>query len=282
MPVDLHTHSSISDGSETPSTVVALAAEAGLGAIALTDHDSLAGVSEARAVGMELGVEVVSGVELSVDWGDRQVHVLAYFVEPEEPGPLQQRLGFLRRGRAERNAAIIRALSEQGISITAEDVAAEAVGAESVGRPHIAAALVRLGEVSTVAEAFARYLARGRPAYRPRPRLDLEEAAALTWSEGGVPVVAHPHTVGVSAAEYDAAFRGLVDAGIGGFECFYAEYTPEVRQRLAELATSLGVVATGGSDFHGSYKPEIEVGVGRGDLLVPDRCLEDLELARRT
>jgi predicted metal-dependent phosphoesterase TrpH len=149
-----------------------------------------------------------------------------------------------------------------------------------VGRPHIAAVLVTRRLVASVPEAFDRYLARGRPAYRDRPRLGAAEAARLTRASGGVAVVAHPHTVADDRHDFGEAFRRFAGLGIAGVECHYVEYPPEHRIRLADLAATHGLIATGGSDFHGRYKPGIAVGVGRGDLVVPDRVLDDLSAAR--
>lgn len=278
MAVDLHTHSRVSDGSDPPERIVDLAAELRLKAVALMDHDILDGIPAARARAEEVGIPFVPGTELSVEWPTGRMHMLAYFIEPG-PGPLQDRLQGLRDGRRARNRLIVEALQGLGIDITGEEVAAEA-GEGAIGRPHIAAVLVRKGVVATIAGAFDRYLADGRPAYRPRPRLGAAEAARLTGESGGVAVVAHPHTVAGDSEGFAAAFEQFADAGIAGIECHYSEYAPELRQRLASLAGRYGFIATGGSDYHGTYKPDLRLGTGRGDLAVPDACYEALLAAR--
>jgi len=278
MAVDLHTHSAVSDGSEAPAAVVAAAAAAGLRAVALTDHDVLAGLDEARLAAEDAGIPFVPGAELSVGWEGRAMHMLAYWIEPGT-GPLQDRLAELRRGRDRRNAEIVAALNDLGFDLTLEEVAAES-GDGSTGRPHIAAVLMRHGVVGSVAEAFDRYLAAGRPAYRSRPRLNAAEAVGLIRASGGVSVVAHPHTVADDRAGFEQAFEGFVDLGVDGVECHYVEYRPQQRARLAATATRLGLIATGGSDFHGRYKPAIAIGSGRGDLSVPDEAYDALAAAR--
>lgn len=278
MPVDLHLHSTKSDGTSTPAQVVHAAVAAGLSTIALTDHDNLDGIDEARAAAEGTGLGFISGTELSVDWEGGAMHMLVYFLEPGS-GPLQDRLIAIRRGRSERNHEIVAALQGLGIDITHDEIAAEA-GGSGIGRPHIAAVLVAKGIVADIPEAFDRLLATGRPAYRPRLRLGVDEAISLARASGGVPVIAHPHTLGIPADGYAEAFRGLVAAGLGGIEAYYGEYTPQLRRHLAGLCEDLGIVATGGSDYHGAYKPDLAVGTGRGDLHVPDHVVASLVAQR--
>ena len=275
MAVDLHTHSSFSDGSDDPSTLVRLALGVGLSALALTDHDTLDGVGEARAAAAGTGLDLIPGVELSVEWEPGPVHLLAYFVEPG-PGPLADHLAELQAGRARRNQEILMALAELGIRLQPEDLRATP---GLVGRPHIAAALVRDGHAATVADAFALYLAQGRPAYRPRPRLTAAEAIRLTRQSGGVAVLAHPHTIAAAAADYADALVAFAALGGGGVECHYPDYPPELRGHLTEATRRLGMVPTGGSDYHGELRPGVALGTGRGDLAVPDEVVEDLRPA---
>ena len=280
MAVDLHTHSRASDGSDPPERIVDLAASMRLRAVALTDHDTLDGLDAAAARAGQLGIAFVPGVEISVEWPAGTMHLLAYFIEPGA-GPLQDRLRDLQEGRAVRNAAIIEALRGLGIALDAEEVETES-GTGVIGRPHIAAVMVRRGATASVAEAFDRYLAKGRPAYRDRPRLTAAEAVQLTRASGGVAVVAHPHTVATASGGFAAAFESFASLGISGIECHYGEYPPATRLRLAETARRFGLIATGGSDYHGRYKPGLQIGTGRGDLSVPDRAYEDLVAARKT
>jgi predicted metal-dependent phosphoesterase TrpH len=277
MSVDLHTHSTYSDGSATPEEIVAAAARAGLAGIALTDHDNLDGIARCRAAAAAAAIEFIPGTELSVEWRDRSMHMLVYFLEPGT-GPLQDRMESLRRGRAERNVKIAARLRDNGIDITIDEVAA-AAGSPVVGRPHFAGVMIEKGYVATVAEAFDLYLAAGRPGYVDRPRLAAVAAIELATASGGIAVIAHPHTLGLTGSEYPTAFRELVTAGLGGIEAYYGEYSPELRTRIAAICADLGIVATGGSDYHGTYKPHLRVGIGTGDLRVPDRAMEDLVAA---
>ncbi len=279
MAVDLHVHSTASDGSETPSETVRLAARAGLTAVALTDHDSLEGVEEARAEAERQGIELIPGVELSCEWDRGGLHIVVLFLEPG-PGPLQDRLGELREGREGRTLVMIERLACLDIHIDYEEVVRQAKGG-SIGRPHIAAVMQRKGYVPDIPSAFACYLGRGRPAYAPRPLLRPEEAIGLAGRSGAVSVAAHPHTIGLdSAAEYAAFYRRMAGLGLAGVECYYPEYDLRMRRDLAQTVGAHGLLPSGGSDFHGTYKPGLRVGVGRGDLIVPDRILEDLRAAR--
>jgi predicted metal-dependent phosphoesterase TrpH len=276
--VDLHLHSNRSDGSDEPAEIVARAVEAGLSAIALTDHDNLNGIAEASSAAHAADLTFIGGTELSVNWNGSAMHMLVYYLAPGA-GPLQDALGALQDGREERNRAMVDRLKDLGVDVTYEEIAAEA-GGTGIGRPHFAAVLVRKGHAATIKDAFDRYLATGRPAYVPRRRLDAREAVGLARASGAVPVIAHPHTLGISSADYRNAFVELVDEGLGGIESYYAEYEPEMRRHLAALCRSLGVVATGGSDYHGSYKPGLLLGSGYGDLAVPDETVDALSAAR--
>ena len=278
MPVDLHTHSNASDGTDRPEVVVRLAVAANLTAIALTDHDTLSGLDEGRAAAERAGVRFIPGVELSVDHEGLKIHMLAYWIEPID-GPLQDRLAWLRAGRDERNREILERLRALGHPVTLDEVMAHAQG-EAVGRPHIADALVARGDAADRSDAFRRFLADGGPAYVERVRLTASEAIDLTRSSGGVTAIAHPATIGLDAAGYGRLFPQLAGIGLGGIEAYYPEHPPELRTHLAGIAASLGLAATGGSDYHGSGKPGISIGTGRGDLVVPDDAVDGL-LAHR-
>lgn len=278
MAVDLHSHSTASDGSERPSTLVERAAELGLGTLALTDHDTLEGIEEARKAADHLDLELISGAELSLDHVGG-MHLVVLWLEPG-PGPLQDRLGSLQNGRNLRNAEIVALLAELGMPLTNDEIAAES-GSGSVGRPHIAAVMMRKGYVQSIAEAFELWLAAGRPAYASRPRLSPEEAISLALESDGVPVLAHPHTLGINrAAEMADLLTRLRGAGLVGLEAMCAGYRRHERDGYADLARRFGLVPSGGSDYHGSYKPELELGVGYGDLEVPDSVVEELRTHR--
>lgn len=278
MAVDLHLHSTFSDGSDSPEAIVAEAAGIRLTTIALTDHDTLDGIPRAAVAAAAAGIRFIPGIELSVDWRNQSMHMLVYFLEPGS-GPLQDRLEELRRGRSQRNDRIVGLLQGCGLDITMGEVRAEA-GGGVIGRPHFAGVLIRKGYVASVQEAFDRYLATGRPAYSPRFKLAAAEAIALARETEAVPVIAHPHTLNLRAEGYAAGFADLVDLGLGGIEAYYGEYSPELRLSIAGLCERLGIVATGGSDYHGSYKPHLSVGTGKGDLRVPDDIPARLLAAR--
>lgn len=278
MAVDLHVHSSVSDGTEPPDAVVAKAASLGLSAIALTDHDTLSGIPAARAAAASLPIDLVPGVELSVDHDGLKLHMLAYFIEPDA-GPLQDRLAMLRAGRDTRNVVIVERLNALGYPITMEDVLRHA-GGDAVGRPHIADALVEAGSISSRSEAFVDLLSDGGPAYVERERLTATEAVDLTIQSGGVNSIAHPLTVNTDASNLRSVLGDLRDAGLVGLEAYYSEYAPAIRSQLASVAADLGLVATGGSDYHGAGKPGLEIGTGHGDLVVPGAALEELRQRR--
>jgi hypothetical protein len=276
--VDLHLHSIFSDGSDTPEQIAEQAAGAGLTAIALTDHDTLEGLARAAAAASAHGLGFIGGAELSVMWKDQSMHMLVYFLDPQA-GPLQDRLAGIRQSRTWRNEQIAARLQEIGLDVTMDEVSRES-GTGVVGRPHFAGVMIAKGYVESVPEAFDRFLAAGRPAYVPRMRLSAEEAIALARQSGAVPVIAHPHTLNLRAEDFATGFRDLVELGLGGIEAHYGEYTPQMRDRIATICDGLGIVATGGSDYHGRYKPHLQIGTGKGDLRVPDEAYDNLAAAR--
>jgi len=278
VPVDLHVHSNASDGVDAPADVIEFAASAGLTAVALVDHDTFAGIPEARTAADELGITFVSGVELSVDHGGRKMHMLLYFVDATAT-EIDAKLAELRAGRTIRNEQIARNLVDLGYDITIDEVLAEAKG-PSVGRPHFADVLVAKGYFAKRDAVFEGLLHDGGAAYAPRKRLTATEAIELANAAGGVAVVAHPATISATADEYDALFADLTGVGLGGIEAYHSMHSPGLRHHLAEVAASLGIAATGGSDYHGVGKRDYRIGVGRGDLSVPDSALDELEAQR--
>ena len=271
--VDLHVHSNISDGSDTPAEVVQLAAKAGLSAMALTDHDRQDGVAAARAKAAEVGLELVPAVEISCHHPGT-MHMLVYFLEPGE-GPLQDELGRLQAARATRNERLLDRLNELGMPVSREELEAEA-GPTGAGRPHVAAILVRKGYATSIQDAFDRYMAKGAPAYMEKERLDPRPAISLSLRSGALPVLAHPLSLALRPAETQSAVDELAEAGLVGLEAIYGRYTQEERAGLAVMAARAGLAITGGSDHHGVYKPDLTVGTGRGDLHVPDGTLAAL------
>jgi predicted metal-dependent phosphoesterase TrpH len=282
--IDLHTHSTVSDGSEPPGRIAEMAAAAGCSAFALTDHDSLDGLAPAREAAARVGVTLVPGCEISCRKPPPtpgrpaiggSVHVLVYFVEPGE-GPLQDELVALRRDRADRNLRLRARLAELGVPVDYDAMVAEAGGEAGLGRPHFARALVRSGAAADIDDAFNTYLADGRAAYVPKSRLSPTDVARLATAAGGVAVLAHPLTLGLDPSALERLVTELAEAGLGGVEAVYGRYTTDERRALKRMARRCGLVATGGSDYHGSFKPDLQVGTGMGDLDVPDSALDEL------
>lgn len=269
--IDLHLHSTASDGMLPPGAVVAAARTAGLSAIALTDHDTVDGLPEARAAAESAGIRFVAGIELSAEHDGIEVHVLGLHLA--DPVGLAGRLAVLRTERVERARAIVARLGELGIAISFESVLANAAGG-SVGRPHVARALIEAGAVRDFREAFDRYLGAGRPGFVPKRMLSPAEAVAMIHSAGGLAVWAHP---GTHASEQFVAF--LAAAGLDGLEVLHPSHGPETVQRLQAVCETRSLVPSGGSDWHATP------GVSRtlGAQAVPAEWLErhDAALAMR-
>ncbi len=278
--IDLHTHSDVSDGSDPPERIPELAVEAGCSAVALTDHDSLAGIGPARRRAEELGITFVPGCEVSCrSAGSGGMHVLVYFVD-DDASPLGEELVRLREDRRRRNLALAERLVALGIPVTYEMVVARAGGEAGVGRPHFAAAIVAVGAADSVDDAFDRFLINRRPGYVPKARLSAAEACRLALASGGVAVLAHPYSMGLDGPDLARVVEELAAAGFGGIEAVYGRYSPRQRRELGNLARRFDLVATGGSDHHGLVKPDLRVGTGQGDLKVPDRVLTQLRARR--
>src|SRR5947209_11216992 len=244
--IDLHTHSTVSDGSDPPERIPELAAASRCRAVALTDHDRVDGLEAAGKRAAELGIELVPGCEISCEVPRGTMHVLIYFVEPG--GPLEAELIRLQAARDARNARMFERLrGELGLPITPEEVEAEA-GGKGIGRPHVAAVLVRNGVVDTIQEAFDRYLAKGQPGYVEKQRLYPDQAIGLALASRAVPVIAHPFSLELDPAALEGAVGELAALGLVGLEAIYGRYSPEEREGLAALARRHGLVVTGGSD----------------------------------
>ncbi len=278
--IDLHTHSDVSDGSDPPERIPELAVEAGCSAVALTDHDSLAGIGPARRRAEELGITFVPGCEVSCrSAGSGGMHVLVYFVD-DDASPLGEELVRLREDRRRRNLALTDRLIDLGLPVTYEMVVAEAGSEVGVGRPHFAAALVAVGAADSVDDAFDRFLANRRPGFVPKARLSAAEVARLARDSGGVAVLAHPYSTGLDGTDLARAVEELAGAGFAGIEAVYGRYSVRQRRGLGNLARRFDLVATGGSDYHGLMKPDLRVGTGQGDLKVTDRVLSQLRARR--
>lgn len=265
MKADLHVHSTASDGSLRPSALVAAALEARLDILALTDHDSVEGVSEALDAAAGTGLTVIPAVELSSVRDGRDIHILAYFVD-HTSSDLLAHLADLRVARLRRAASMVDALASAGFDVELDDVLAHARGG-AVGRSHVARALVRAGHADTVADAFARFIGRGRPYYVAKDARTPDEVLATILDHGAVPVLAHP---GVSAAE--DLVHLLVARGLRGVEAYHADHTPAQRDRALALAARHGLLVTGGTDYHGPDAPNPPL----GSALVPEDALRGL------
>lgn len=272
MPLcDLHMHSTHSDGTDSPRRLVELAREAGLETIAVTDHDTTSAIAEAQAAGEELGVRVLSGVEISVEHYGRTVHLLGYCFDSGVE-KLQAALTAILEGREVRNRKIIEKLNELGIPVTYEMVVAES-GGMVVGRPHFAAALLKMNAVTTRQEAFDQYLGAGGRAHVDRFQFSLQQGVELVRDAGGIAVLAHPKQVRLGPEEtLEGLVDSLVHAGLGGIECYYSTHSPEETEMFLNLANAHDLIVTGGSDYHGNNKPDIRIGTGKGSLAVPASC----------
>ena len=244
--IDLHMHSTCSDGTFSPAGLVREVKAAGVTHMALTDHDTVAGLAEAREEAARQGVAFLGGLEISAELQPGTMHILGYGFD-ESSAHLQERLEHVRRARRERNPKIIAKLNALGFEIRMEEVAAKA-GGEVLGRPHFAQVLLDKGYVESTQEAFDKYLAKGKPAYMDKERLSPRESVSVIRAAGGVAVLAHPLQLKArNDEELEAIVKGLADAGLQGMECYYRNHTPEVTQKLLLLAKRFGLVATGGS-----------------------------------
>jgi predicted metal-dependent phosphoesterase TrpH len=264
--IDLHVHTTVSDGTLSPSEVVKEAAARGVSILGIADHDITDGLPEAQQAAEGTGITLVPGVELSVGAGKREIHVLGYFVDHRQR-ELQEKLAWVRAARDRRNARIVERLAELGASVDARRVQ-EIAGSGSVGRPHIAAALVEVGHVSSQLEAFHRYLARGKAAYVSRERMEPKEACEVVRGSGGLPVLAHPAKSG-SLSQMEE----LVGAGMEGIEVYHCDHKPDDVKALLSFARERSLLVTGGSDSHG---PHSDRPVPIGGVEVPEWVGEEL------
>lgn len=247
--IDLHTHSSASDGTYSPSQLMEYAREKGIKAIALTDHDTTDGIIEAQAKAKELGIEFCPGIELSVQWPTGEFHLLGLGLKTVSK-ELSSAIEFLRQERDNRNRKMAAKLQEAGINITYEEVV-EKAGTSTIGRPHFASLMIEKGLIKVRQQAFDQYFAKGRPCYIDRTGLELEDAVKAIKTSGGIPVQAHPLSMYISWGKMDDAMIDIQMRGVEGLEAWHPGTRVNEAYRLEELAKKLGMVATAGSDFHG-------------------------------
>jgi len=266
--IDLHIHTSVSDGTCSPREIVSLAQKQRLKAIAITDHDTVDGNEEAIKAGKEIGLEVIPGVEISVDWDRRPIHILGYYIDWKNK-KLEAELQNLIEFREERNPQIIKKLNLLGLNISYDEVKMMA-GEGTVGRPHFAQVLIEKGYVKNGEEAFKKYLRRGAPAYVEKKRLSPQEGIQLIRNSGGIAVLAHPFAIeDINDRKMEQFIIQFKPKGIEGIEVFYSMHTTQQTLQLQAIAKRHNLLMTGGSDFHGELKPKIFLGRGFGHMRVP-------------
>lgn len=273
--IDLHMHSTFSDGTLTPEELVAEGHKAGLTVMALTDHDTTDGVARFVAAAQKVGIKTFTGVEVSSEFSQGALHMLGYGIDPADQ-QLKQHLRWIRDGRNARNDEIMRKLHTLGIRITMSELRNYAKE-EVVARPHFAQVLIARGLARDKKDAFEKYLGKGRPAYAERRRLSTEDTVELIRAAGGVPVIAHPFTLNLSKTAMRQLLGHLRDVGLLGLEVYYSEHTADMEKEFGRLAKEFGLVGTGGSDFHGANSPAIRLGRGFGSLVVPQDAVDRLE-----
>ncbi len=274
--LDLHTHSTASDGSLTPAALAAQATALGLAAVALTDHDTIDGVPEFLAASRQLGLQAIPGVELSASWYGGSLHILGLFVNPDHP-ELAALLADVREHRQRRNLHVVDRLARMGIAITLAEVEQEANGGV-VGRPHLAAVLVRKRVCASIKEAFEKWLGTNCPGYVRRYLPPPEDIIAVIHAAGGLAIMAHPfgNPRRQPPSKIRKTLKALVDFGLDGLEAYYSDHSEEQTRDSLALAAEFNLLITGGSDFHGDALPDLQLGRGRGNLRVPAALLEPL------
>lgn len=275
--IDLHTHSTESDGTDTPETLTHNAKEAGLSAFALTDHDTVAGIEKAKPVAQKLGIEFVPGIELSTDYEGTEVHILGYYIDEKNESFLKQLQTFLD-SRDLRNEKMAFLLQKEGFDITLDKLVVEYPDSV-ITRAHFARYLVEHHMVKNRETAFSKYLGNQCRCYVPREKISPFEAIKLIQSGGGVAFFAHPILCHMNFERLKRFIADLKAAGLTGIEAIYSANSPGDTGNLKRIAKENGLLVSGGSDYHGANKPYIRLGKGRGSLYVPDEILEDIKLA---
>lgn len=267
--VDLHTHSTASDGTFSPTELVAEAYKAGISVLALTDHDTVSGVEEAKQAGNRYGVRIIPGIEISVEWYPGELHLLGFGLETEND-VLLDLVQYAQRKRQERNRKIIEKFNAEGIPIDMEKLSLIA-GGDVVGRPHFAKYLMQEKKVKTLQEAFQKYLAKGRPFYVEKECLSLVESIKAVKAAHGIPVLAHPMSLYLSWAKLPDAVASFKEQGLMGMEAWHSGARYGECIRLQALAEELGLIVTAGSDFHGANRKEVRLGHTAHNLPIDDR-----------
>jgi len=276
--IDLHSHTTASDGTYTPEELIGAAISVGLEALAITDHDTLAGYEAARSAAHSAGLRLICGIELSTKLhrGDRRtVHLLGYFLKQEPASQFQNWIAEMQESRRDRNRRLTARLQSMGVGVSLEEV--EALGKSMAGRPHFARVMVAKGYVSNYREAFDRYLDESAPGYVDREEPSLEEAIRRLADAGGISSIAHPVRLNLRNPEDEEKLIAEVSAsGLNAIEAFHSDHSPADIERYLGLARKYGLKVTGGSDFHGDNKPNVRLGTGPGTLMIPASVLDDL------
>jgi predicted metal-dependent phosphoesterase TrpH len=273
---DLHTHSTCSDGTLTPTELVKLALEKNLAAVALTDHNTVAGLPEFLEAARGTELEAVPGIEFSVDYGDIELHILGLFVKPEHYGPITERVEDMLRRKEQSNIDLVKNLEQAGIFLSYEDIKA-ATTTGQVNRALIAAEMLRKGYVGSIQEAFSKYLKQSHGYYNPPKRPDAFETIRFIRSLGAVAVWAHPFLNLKTEEAIREFLPEACKAGLQGMEVFYPKFDENQTAQALQLVKEFGLQPSGGSDFHGENKPDIQLGSGKGSLFLPITLLEGLK-----
>ena len=270
--IDLHTHSTMSDGTDSPEELIEKAEKGGLRGIALTDHDSIRGIEPAKREAEERGIDFLTGIEIGCDDEFGNLHILGYFRELDTK-KFEKSLQWVKNERIERNRRILEKLDEHGISITMSDLKKNA-GDDVIGRLHIAKAMFSGGHVNSMKEAFKEYLNIGGKCYASRKTFTSRKAIDLIKEHGGLAVMAHPFLIPGQKMELTKIIHGLVNRGIDGIEVYYVENTSEQTEMLENISSEKRILRTGGTDYHGENKPGVYLGIGRGEMRIPYTLME--------
>ena len=271
---DLHVHSNCSDGTVSPSDLIELARAQNLRALALCDHNTVAGLPEFLRAAVGSGIEAVPGVEFSTDYRETELHILALFVQPQHYGAVTEQVEMMLRRKDQSNIELIQGLQSAGVQLDYEEIKAGTPNGQ-VNRAVIAAQMVRLGYCESIKEAFSRWLGEKHGYFHPPKRLDALETVEFIKSIGAVAVLAHPF-LNLDEAGLREFLPQAVAAGLDGMECYYPKFTQEQTALAEQLSDEFGILRSGGSDFHGQNKPDIQLGIGRGNLRVSCNLLEQL------
>lgn len=271
--IDLHVHSTASDGTLTPSEIAVYAKAKGLSAIALTDHDTIDGIDECQVKGLEVGITVIPGIEFSTDFYGKELHILGYYINHHYQ-PFKEKLENLINARNHRNQEMLHKLTELGMPLTMEDLLADVQPDTVLTRAHFAKAMLKKGYIKDRNEAFTHYIGDGQPAFVPKQSFTAKKCISLIHEAGGLAVLAHPMLYGYDKKDITNVLRGLKNEGLDGVECIYSTHTKNDMVHLLQVCLNLKLFPTGGSDFHGQNKPHLDLGTGYGELSIPFNILE--------